>query len=174
MESLFSTASILSPFTAESGGQSHETSNLSALERIDLLTKQRETLLQFIAKALADLQAVSVSLEAAHAAARKEAVEKALAEVRKKPEIPELTEQQKRFLALKSYSFPYLSEESWYNHYPLTVDENVEVNGIGDSDKGSEDSEFDLSFVRDGEGKFMWTNFLQAQETSLGGEDEQL
>ncbi|TRY73389.1 hypothetical protein TCAL_15712, partial [Tigriopus californicus] len=154
-----------------------------SMEAIDALFLERDRLVQFISMATLDLHKVNLRLENAF-----RSVHSQLEAFRRnegtrpndnrgpKP----LTAEHKRFLRFKSYSFPFLTEDSWTNTLvslegsedscTITSSNPSKKSTVTSATSSKSGSSSDFDF--DETDAFMWTNFLSAQETSIGDDTQ--
>lgn len=150
------------------------------LEAIDALILERDRLVQFISMATLDLHKVNLRLENTFRSVHSQLEafrrnEGAMLPDNRGPK--PLTAEHKRFLRFKSYSFPFLTEDSWTNTLVslegsedscTITSSNPSKKTSASSSKSGSSSDFDF----DETDAFMWTNFLSAQETSIGDDTQ--
>lgn len=147
---------------------------VGSLENLGLeeAVRLRTELVEGIAAAVVELDRVNLRLDALAAEA---AAATAAAEPERPPSPQPLTPEHRRLLRFKSYSYPFLSEDSWYSAGAAAGDEFGGGGGganylewqdsedEGDAGGGGNLTEFEMVGA-----KLAWTDFLKLQETCIG------
>ncbi len=173
---------LLLSTSSESGttaATSAEADSLQTAEAEELMRLRVEITAQ-IARSLMQLDLVNRRLD--QLLLRKKEVEASSSDVPSSPAPPSLTEDHRRLLRFKSFSYPFLCEDAWYragDEYLAAAaagahDYGPYVNGGGLEWEGSVEGEDDDGGEDAAGAKLAWTDFLKLQETSLGPESDVL
>lgn len=133
-------------------------------------------MIQTIAKSLLELQLVNGELDRSFVRLATLKQRQAAPPAPEDNSLPPLTPEHRRFLRFKSYSYPFLTEESW-NSTGLFRDTGEEENVVKvNGEKAWLDIEDDNNNANEmlikGLGtKLGWTDFLSAQETNIGPDE---